>query len=232
MQSQLKIIFIDDHAGLRDSLSYLLERKNPLLKFYLAGDSKRACVALKSNPDITIALVDLNLDGEDGLCAIEEIRKLKPEIKIIIYTMYNDPLHIKQALQKEVQGFITKDFEADEIEKALFSVSAGSFVYCKEAQTILYELVHKGAGNSGGFMDEMEASAKAEIVFKNFQTLTKKEQELFELLANKKELHEAAEALHTSLKTIQNKKSIIFQKMNLKDRLELVEAAKLLGVIL
>ena len=232
MQSQLKILFIDDHAGLRDSLSYLLEHKNETLKFYLAGDTQRACICLKSNMDIDVAVVDLNLDGEDGLSAIDEIRKIKPEIKIIIYTMYNDPLHIKQALQKDIQGFITKDLAVDEIEKAVFSVNAGNLFYCKDAQSVLYELLHKGAGGSGGYQNEEGESQNAELVFKNYQTLTKKEQELFAILAQKKDVYEAAELLHKSQKTIQNQKSIIYQKMNVQDRLELVEAAKLLGVIL
>ena len=232
MQSQLKILFIDDHAGLRDSLSYLLERKNDSLKFHLAGDAERACICLKSNMDIGIAVVDLNLDGEDGLSAIDEIRKIKPDIKIIVYTMYNDPLHIKQALQKDIQGFITKDFDADEIEKAILSVNAGNLFYCKDAQSVLYELLHKGAGSAGGYQTTEGESQNAEVVFKNYQSLTKKEQELFAILAQKKDVYEAAELLHKSLKTIQNQKSIIYQKMNLKDRLELIEAARVLGVIL
>ena len=82
--------------------------------------------------------MDLNLDGEDGLSAIDEIRKIKPDINILIYTMYNDPMHIKQALQKDIQGFITKDFDVNEIEKAILSVNDGNLYYCKEAQNILY----------------------------------------------------------------------------------------------
>jgi len=233
LQSQLKILFIDDHAGVRESLSYLLEHKNESFKFYLAGDAGRACIALKSNPDIEIAIVDLNLDGEDGLCAIDEIRKIKADIKIIVYTMYNDPLHIKNALQKDIQGFITKDLDAGEIEKAIVSVNAGNLFYCKDAQAVLYELLHKGGGSAGGFADsEEEGKKKSEMVFKNYQSLTKKEQELFAILAQKKDVYEAAEILHKSQKTVQNQKSIIYQKMNVQDRLELVEAAKLLGVIL
>ncbi len=235
MQSQLKILFVDDHAGLRDSLSYLLEHKNSLLKFYLAGDFERAAISLRSNPEIELAVIDLNLDGEDGLDLVDKIRVLRPEIKIIIYTMYNDPIHIKQALQKDIQGFITKDLDVSDVEKAILSVNDGNLFYCKAAQGILYELLHKSSSDSAGGFSASEASdrhADSDIIFKNYQTLTKKEQELFELLANKKEAYEAAEILHTSLKTIQNKKSIIYQKMNLKDRLELVDAAKLLGVII
>lgn len=236
MQSQLKILFIDDHSGLRDSLSYLLERKNSSFKFYLAGDADRASVCLKANKDIEIAVVDLNLNGKDDLNIVDKIRQIKPDIKIIIYTMYNDPIHITQSLQKDIQGFITKDLDVAEVEKAILSVNQGSLFYCKAAQTVMHELLNKTTGNSsGGFSDSSETSGlhqNSDTLFKNYKSLTKKEQELFELLAQKKDTDEAAEILHKSQKTIQNQKSIIYQKMNLRDRLELVEAAKLLGVII
>ncbi len=237
MQSQLKILFIDDHSGLRDSLSYLLERKNSSFKFYLAGDSERAAVCLKANPEIQIAVVDLNLNGEDGLDIIDKLRQLRPDIKIIIYTMYNDPIHITQSLKKDIQGFITKDLDVDEVEKAILSVNQGSLFYCKAAQTVMHELLNKSSnGSSGGFSNSgSEASGSQqnnETLFKNYKSLTKKEQELFELLAQKKDIDEAAEILNKSQKTIQNQKSIIYQKMNLRDRLELVDAARQLGVII
>ena len=230
MQSQLKILFVDDHSGLRDSLSFLLEKKNPQLKFYLAADMERSAICLKSNPDINIAIVDLNLNETDGLELVDEIRKIRPEIKIIIYTMYNDPIHIKNSLQKNIQGFITKDLDVEEIEKAILSVSKGNLFYSNDAQKILYEMIHS-KNDPGGFSSQGEDSAKTKVLFKNYQTLTKKEQEVFELLANKNDVSEIAQALNKSVKTIQNKKTLIYQKMNIKDRLELVEAAKLLGVI-
>ncbi len=223
MQSQLKILFIDDHVGLRDSLSISLQKINPLFKFYLADSMERAAVCLKSNPDIKIAIVDLNLNGEDGLLLVDQIRKISPDIKIMIYTMYNDPMHIKNSLEKNIQGYITKELDLEEIEKAILVVNDGNFFYCREAQKIMYEILCKNKTSSGGGFSES--------TFKNYQTLTAKEQEVFELLAQKFDDEEIAAKLNKSLKTIQNKKSLIYQKMKVKDRLELVEAAKLLGVI-
>ena len=232
MQSQLKILFIDDHSGLRDSLSFLLEKKNPLFKFYLSSDLERAEVCLKSNPEICIAIVDLNLNGEDGLSLVEPLRQIKPELKIIIYTMYNDPMHIKNSLQKDIQGFITKDLDVAEIERAILCVNDGNLFYCKEAKSILRELIQNKTGSGGGFYSGDGDSQNNEVIFKNYQMLTAKEQEVFALLAQKKDVDEVAEVLNKSVKTIQNKKSLIYQKMNVKDRLELVEAARLLGVII
>lgn len=223
MQSQLKILFIDDHVGLRDSLSISLQKMNPLFKFYLAADMEKALVSLKSNKDIEIAIVDLNLNGQDGLALVDQLRQINPQIKIIIYTMYNDPMHIQKSLEKNIQGFITKELDLEEIEKALLVVKDGDFFYCKDAQKIMTQIICKNNSTSAGGFNES--------VFKNYQTLTTKEQEVFELLAQKLDDQEIAAKLNKSLKTIQNKKSLIYSKMKLKDRLELVEAAKFLGVI-
>ncbi len=222
MQSQLKILFIDDHVGLRDSLSISLQKINPLFKFYLAADSQRAVVCLKSNPDIQIAIVDLNLNGQDGLELVDMLRQINREIKIIIYTMYNDPIHIQKSIEKNIQGFITKELDLEEIEKAILVVNDGNFFYCKDAQKIMYQMLCSKASSGGGFDQD---------IFKNYQTLTKKEQEVFEMLAHKIEDEEIAAKLNKSIKTIQNKKTLIYKKMNVKDRLELVEAARVLGVI-
>lgn len=60
MQSQLKILFLDDHAGLRDSLGTFLSNKNPALQFYYAGNKDEALKILTENPDIKNAIVDIN----------------------------------------------------------------------------------------------------------------------------------------------------------------------------
>lgn len=63
-------------------------------------------------------------------------------------------------------------------------------------------------------------------------TGSKKKQEVFSLLAQKKDVDEIADILNKSVKTVQNQKSNIYQKMNVKDRLELLETAKNLGIII
>ena len=149
--------------------------------------------------------------------------------------MFNDPLHVKKSLQKNIQGFITKDSDVSEVEKAIVAVEQGSLIYCQEAQNLLYELLNNSSkSSSGGFFAENESDSdeKLDVLYKNYRSLTKKEQEVFLLLAKKMDVYDIARQMNKSVKTIQNKKTIIFQKMNISDRLELVETAKLLGVLL
>lgn len=238
MQSPLKILFIDDHEGMRDSLSFLLEHRNPDFKIYSAGNIKKALMYLKSNPDISIAIVDLNLNGENGLHGLPEYRAITPEIKIIIYTMFNDPTHIEKSLSSGVQGYITKDMGVEEIEKAIKSVAEGNIYYSSDAQKIMYSMFHKNSISSSDnesddlYNRTLNQQDKAIVMFNNYKTLTKKEQELFVLLAEDDDINHVSEVLKKSVKTIQNQKSIIFQKLNIKDKTELIDIAKMLGVII
>lgn len=234
LQSQFKILFIDDHAGLRDSLTFSLTQKNPEFLFYNAGNKKEAVERLNATSDISIAIIDLNLNGENGLSLIDELRSINSEIKIIVFTMFNDAMHIEKALKKDIQGYITKDMKLSEIEKAIISVREDNIYYCKDAQKIMHELMQNTkAEKIGGFSESnINSKEKDSIIFANYKTLSKKEQEVFLLLAEKKDIFEVAKTLNKSEKTILNQRTAIFQKMNISDRLELIEKAKILGVIL
>ena len=226
LQSQLKILFLDDHAGLRDSLGTFLSNKNPAIQFYYAGNKDEALKILTENPDIKNAIVDINLNGINGLDLISTFRNQTPNLNVIVYSMFADVLHIEQALQKNIQGFISKDASLDEVEKAIISVASGSIFYNKTTRDILVSMFRTGKEDSD-YKDSVYTEA-----FDNYRTLTQREKNLFELLAQQKEIPEIAEILGKAEKTINNQTSIIYQKLNIHNRLELLKIAKTLGVII
>lgn len=226
MQSQLKILFVDDHAGLRDGLCFLLAQKNTNFEFITASDQKEALAAASNNQEITTAIIDLNLHNSNGLDLVCELRKIIPALNVLIYTMYSDPIHIEKALQSNIQGYITKNSDINELEKAILSVASGELYFNKQTRKILQTILNK-TGTS--YSSDDDASLR---LFENYRLLTRKEQEVFSLLAQKKETAEIAQLLGKSEKTVINQKSIIYQKLNIRDRLDLIEDAKILGVIL
>lgn len=227
MQSQLKILFVDDHSGLRDGISFLLSKENQNLKFYNASTKEEAVEILNNNSDIKNAILDININGESGLNFIDDFRKIVPQLNIIIYTMYSDMLHIEAALKKNIQGYITKDCEVREIEKAIEFVSDGSMYYNKVAKEVMQSLISKNKGSNTDYEE-----LRVQELFENYKTFTPKEQEVFLLLAQEKSTSEIAKLLGKSEKTVINQKSIIYQKLGIKDRLELLRASRKLGVII
>ncbi len=227
MQSQLKILFVDDHSGLRDGISFLLSKENPNLKFYNASTKEEALEILNNNPDIKNTILDININGESGLTFIDDFRKIVPQLNVIIYTMYSDMLHIEAALKKNIQGYITKDCEVSEIEKAIEFVSNGSMYYNKVAKEVMQSLISKNYNCKTDYEE-----LRVQELFENYKSFTPKEQEVFLLLAQEKNTDEIAKLLGKSEKTVINQKSIIYQKLGIKDRLELLRAARKLGVII
>ena len=222
MQSPLKILFIDDHTGLLEGVSSVLKAKEPLLEFYLASDTQSALSLLSMNSEIKLAIVDLNLDGEDGFKVISLLKAIRKDLKIIVYSMYTDLFHIKSALKEEVQGYVSKKSRTEELLHAILSVSDGSNFFGRETVPVIEKLVSQKVPRE---------DIETQMLFLNYKSLSQSEKEVFELLAQKKGIEEIAKFIQKSAKTILNKRTIICQKLALRDRLDIVEAAKTLGVI-
>lgn len=224
LQSPLKILFIDDHTGLRDGMIFMLQNKNPSLSITGVGTIPEALKKLNEDKDIKIVVLDLNLDGENSLESVSKMRRVKPDIFILIYTMYNDDIHVEHALLIGVQGFITKEASIDEVEKAILAVGSGNTYYNSVASKVLHTLLPQ---NKGKHSVHNEKS----YLFDNYKSLSKKEKEVFIHLAEGLDVVEIAKLLGKSEKTILNQRTAVYGKMFIRDRHDLIEKAKLLGLL-
>ena len=85
MQSPLKILFIDDHTGLRDGMIFMLQNRNPSFSIIGVGTIPEAVKKLNEDKDIKIVILDLNLDGENSLESVSKMRGVKPDIFFGLY---------------------------------------------------------------------------------------------------------------------------------------------------
>lgn len=193
MQSPLKILFVDDHTGLRDGMIFMLQNKNPSLSITGAGTIPEAVKKLNEDKDIKMVILDLNLDGENSLESVSKIKGANPDILILVYTMYNDDIHIENALLIGVQGFITKEASVDELEKAILAVGSGNTYYNNAASKVLYALLPQNK-------DKHIACDEKSYLFDNYKSLSKKEQEVFIHLAEGLDIAEIAARLGKSKK--------------------------------
>ena len=224
LQSPLKILFIDDHTGLRDGMIFMLQNKNPSLSITGVGTIPEALKKLNEDKDIKIVVLDLNLDGKNSLESVSKMRGVKPDILILVYTMYNDDIHVEHALLIGVQGFITKEASIDEVEKAILAVGSGNTYYNSVASKVLHTLLPQ---NKGKHSVHNEKS----YLFDNYKSLSKKEKEVFIHLAEGLDVVEIAKLLGKSEKTILNQRTAVYGKMFIRDRHDLIEKAKLLGLL-
>lgn len=223
MQSQLKILFVDDHVGLRDGMTQMLKNKDSSFDFVCASDYESALETLKENRGIKIVILDLNLDGRSGLELIPELKKLSPDISILIYTMFNDVIHVENSLLNGVQGYITKDATIDELASAITTVANGNSYYNKAATELMQSLFVKHGR-------EHDITNDLSYLFDNYKSLSKKEREVFILLSQDMHVADIAKKLGKSEKTVINQRTEVYSKLDIKDRHDLLEKAKLLGL--
>lgn len=220
-----KVLIIDDHEGLRDSLVKSLESKNNHFAFYQASNKNEAITIISTHKDICIMLLDLKLEAGDlaGLEVLDEIYNIHRTIKTLVYTMFNDPYKIARALQKGVEGYITKTAGVEEILAALLNIESGRKYYCDEAINVLQQNITGSLARS--IINPFE-------IIDSYTKLTPKEKEVFEYLAKGMNVKEVAFRLKKKTKTVENQRTSLYQKLGLKDKHELIELAKNLGIII
>lgn len=220
----IKILFVDDHTCFRESFVLALKKECPAFEFLEAGNGDSARKMLMQNTDCSILLLDLQVGTENGLAILTDLQNIQPDIRVLICTAFFEPLTIENVLKRNVQGFITKTSGLSEIVSALKTVAEGKEYFCSEALTVMKASVSRiPHGSDSAHDNTME-------LFSRYRTLTLKEKEIFEHLAEGLDAVQIAEKLGKSVKTVENQRSAVYVKMGIHDRLGAVDAGKLLGI--
>ncbi len=118
-------LLLDDHIIIRHSCRSLLEKE----KFLICWEGENGDDAFEAYKQYqpNLCIIDLSIEGTSGLDTIENISTYDQTAKIIVFSMHNDPMFIKRALQYGVFGYITKTSEPSNLTKAIKSVMKGKY---------------------------------------------------------------------------------------------------------
>lgn len=198
----MKIVVIDDDQLVSISLKTILESTGTI-QVLATGSSGSDAIQLYQRYRPDVLLMDIRMDGMNGLDAAKKILGTYPDAKILFLTTFSDDEYISSALTIGVKGYILKqDFKG--IAPALEAVMNGQNVYGDKVITKLPSLV-----NSRNTFDY----AKYDI--------GEKEQEILHLVAKGLNNKEIADTLFLSEGTVRNYISSILQKLDLRDRTQL-----------
>lgn len=119
-----KIVLVDDHRLLRGILRGLLQSEPGL---EIVGEAENGNQGLRlaeeRKPDLLIS--DLRMEGMDGIELTREVHGLSPETRVIILTMYNDPIYVAQAMAAGASGYVLKGADLSDLLQAIEQVSSG-----------------------------------------------------------------------------------------------------------
>ncbi len=131
MKKTISVIITDDHHIFRNAAKTTLESHPQIKVVAICGNGEEAIeVARKLQPDIV--LMDINMEKLDGFEATAQLRKELPGIKVIGFSVHDEPLYVSRMLQVGAMGYITKTSSRSEIIEAILQVHSGQQYICKE----------------------------------------------------------------------------------------------------
>jgi DNA-binding NarL/FixJ family response regulator len=204
-----KVFVVDDHPIVRQGLSLLINQEADLLVCGEAEEMHSALSAIQSsNPDILI--VDISLNGPDGLELLKNVRITSPRLPVLILSMHDESIYAERALRAGANGYIMKQEATEKVLVAVRRILSGEiYVSDRIANSMLQHYVR-------GF-NPSERSSVSE--------LTDRELEVFRLIGEGQGTRQIAETLHLSIKTVESYQAHIKEKLCLRSARELVQHA-------
>lgn len=132
--SLIRLLIVDDHPVLRDSLVNLLTACSPRIQVVAQAGNVQDALALAEQHFPDIVLTDLQMKPQSGIDLIKLLNQRQPAIRYVVFTALTDTESLLQAFDAGAQGFLTKDSDAQELVKAIETVTAGIAYYPAELQ--------------------------------------------------------------------------------------------------
>ncbi len=200
---KISVLIADDHSLMRQGLRQIIEMENDMYVVGQATNGQEAIdLAKQLKPDVI--LMDINMPVLNGLQAMKEIKDANLSSKIIVLTIHEDREYLFKTLQMGAEGYVLKDAESSVLFTAIRNVHRGQN-YIQPNMT--KELVK-----------EFTRLTKHEKVKSSENSLTEREIEVLELIAEGMLNKQIAKKLYISEKTVKNHVSNIFRKLNVSDR--------------
>ncbi|HXM72363.1 MAG TPA: response regulator transcription factor [Candidatus Dormibacteraeota bacterium] len=195
----IRVLIAEDQAMIRGALAALLATEPDIEVVAQVERGDRVVEeALRSKPDV--ALLDIEMPGQDGITAAAELRAQLPSCRVLILTVFGRPGYLRRAVDAGVSGFMLKDAPPDELASAIRRTSNGERV-----------------------IDQQLAVA---ALSEGSSPLTSRERDVLSMSVRGASVEEVARSLHLTNGTVRNHLSIAIQKLNARNRVEAARIAE------
>ncbi|MCB0645688.1 MAG: response regulator transcription factor [Saprospiraceae bacterium] len=207
----MKILIADDHAMFVDGIESILvtESDIDIVGRCYTGQSVLDFVKEK---EVDIILLDVNLPDINGIEVCKEALKMRPSLKILAITMFNEESFVQEILNNGAKGYILKNTGREELLKAIRTVSTGESYFSKEVTEIIMK----------GLMSKRKSNNKTTAIFPK---ISRREKEVLKLIVEEFTTQEIADNLYISLKTVESHRSSLLAKLNARNSAGLVRVA-------
>jgi DNA-binding NarL/FixJ family response regulator len=206
----MSVLIVDDHPEFRQGLRQILEELCPNSDFAEAGNALEAlaCVVRRA---WTLAILDIGMPDQNGIELLREMLRIRPEIRVVVLTVYPEDQYAARCLRAGAYGFLTKNNAHSELARALRTVLAGK----------------KYAGSA---LAKKTAAPPLDLD-RLHESLSQRELIVMLALASGRRLTDIAREMNLSIKTVSTYKRRILDKMNLRSNADLTRYAIEHGLI-
>ena len=208
----IRILIVDDHAVLRAGLKLLIDAEADMEAVGEAANARDAVFQARAlKPDVI--LMDVVMPDQSGLEVLPTLLHERPETRVLVLSMQDDPRYVRQAFSVGASGYILKEAADTEVVAAIREVASGN------------SYVHPTVGARLIAVENAEARRAEE------DPLSEREREVLRLLALGHTNQEISAQLFISVRTAETHRAHILQKLRLTSRAELVRYALDQGVL-
>jgi DNA-binding NarL/FixJ family response regulator len=202
----IKILIADDHTIVREGLKQILAETPDLLVADEAEDGQELLNKV-SKKDYDVILLDISMPGRSGLDILKQLKSERPNLSVLILSMYSEEQYAMRAIRAGASGYMTKESAPEELINAIRKVSQGrKYVSPSLAEKLAFSFE---SGNERPL----------------HEILSDREYQVMCMIASGKSVKEIAENLSLSVKTISTYRSRILEKMHLKNNSALTHYA-------
>lgn len=207
-----RLIIVEDQTAVREMLVEILRLDPNYQLVGECGDGQSAvALCLEAKPDLLV--LDAKLPGLNGVDILRRITKKLPEMRVLIFSGYENPMLVREMLEAGAHGFVEKTAGLIELKKGLEAIANGGTYFGPAVAALLRDVVANP-----------EASSAADF-------LTDREREILQLVAESHSTRGIATKLDISIKTVDNHRTNLMRKLNLHDVASLTRYAMEVGLI-
>jgi len=215
-----KVLIVDDHRVVIEGIKSALSVSPDLEVVGEALNGHQAIKKAKSlKPDIVI--MDISMPDLNGIDATLQIKKMDPRIKIIIFSMYSNREYVVDLFKAGISSYVLKKDPMSDLVNAIKAVERGGTYFSTISSEILLNYVRELDENKNNNINNING----------FDSLSLREREVFQLLAEGKFIKGIAETLGISRKTVETHKYNIMEKLHVQNITELTKLAIKKGII-
>jgi len=207
----IRLLIADDHAIVREGLKRIAAECQDILVADEAADAREVLEKV-TREDVDVLLLDVSMPGPGFLETMRRVKSKRPKLPVLVLSVHPEEQYAVRTLKAGASGYLTKDYSAQELKKAIRQVFEGrKYVTPSLAERLAAELDTDNTGPP-------------------HEALSERELQVFMKLGAGRSVSEIADALHLSPKTVSTYRSRVMEKMGFRNNAEMIRYAVMHGL--